>query len=50
MNTKGFSLLEILIALILLSSFMVASFQILNHFNRLEQNIHTDYVAMSLLS
>lgn len=50
MNIKGFSLLEVLIALVLLSGFMLLSFQILDHFNALEKNIHADYSAMSLLT
>jgi prepilin-type N-terminal cleavage/methylation domain-containing protein len=50
MNTKGFSVLEILIALVLLSSFMMTSFQILEHFNLLEKSIHADYAAMNLLA
>lgn len=39
MNTKGFSLIEILVALTLLSAFMLGSFAVLKHFNVLEQGI-----------
>jgi prepilin-type N-terminal cleavage/methylation domain-containing protein len=49
MKTAGFSLIEILVALMLLSAFMLASFQALQHFNQLEQNVHEDYVALKLI-
>jgi prepilin-type N-terminal cleavage/methylation domain-containing protein len=50
MNENGFSLFETLIALLLLSMFMLAAFHLLQYFFNLEKDIQQDYVIMQLLS
>ena len=49
MNTQGFSLLEVLVAMVLLSAFMLAGFEVLQHFNLLEKDVQQEYQMLKLL-
>lgn len=44
----GFSLLEILVALVLFSAFMLSSFEVMLHLNHLESSIHQEYIELNL--
>lgn len=48
MNAFGFSLLEILVGLVLLSGFMLLGFDVLHHLNLLEQLVQQTYQGLGL--
>lgn len=50
MNQLGFSLIEVLVALMLLSAFMLISFESLQHFYQLEQWVQQAYQTLNLLA
>lgn len=49
MKTLGFSLIEVLVALVMLSAFMLVSFEVLQHFNQLERHVQQEYVELKLV-